>query len=42
MTQLLNSIKCCGSISPLIKFCFPLCLGMVVYNNEFKAKENNI
>ena len=24
------------------KFCFPLFLGMVMYDNEFKTKENKI
>ena len=27
---------------PWFKFCFPLFLGMLVYDNEFKTKKNKI
>ena len=27
---------------PWFKFYFPLCLGMVMYDNEFETKENKI
>ena len=35
-------ICCCGSILSLVPIFFPLFLGMVMYDNEFETKENNI
>jgi len=33
---------CCGSILSLVQFYLPLFLGMAMYDNEFKTKENKI
>ena len=35
-------ICCCGSVLSLVPIFFPLFLGMVMYDNEFETKENNI
>ena len=31
-----------AQLYPWIKFCFPLFLGVVMYDNEFETKENKI
>ena len=33
---------CCGSILSLVQFLFPLFLCLVMYDNEYKTKENKI
>ena len=33
---------CCGSILSLVQNLFSFVLGMVMYDNEFKTKENKI
>ena len=47
MSQKLYSLEIKGvyvvaQLYPWIKFCFPLFLGVVMYDNEFETKENKI
>ena len=41
-SELTPCIYVVAQLYPWIKFCFPLFLGVVMYDNEFETKENKI
>ena len=37
-----NNYRCCGSNLFLVEFKFPFVFAMVMYQNEFKTKQNKV